>query len=225
MDHPSPNVDFTRDFLGLRRAVPDLSLYQGGETGQTERYLQSTTIVPGLIAVAGWIGGITWLLQANVLIGAGALVAVYAVARRLAGPLFGLLPMVALAVSMPLLAFSRAPYTEPLSLLAVSVGALGLLCGARGGGRRAWLLGGFGIGLAAMIRIDGVMVVIGAVIGIGACVGLAVGRERRRRWPARCSGSASRSSRRRCWGSPTCGSTRPTTCTCCGSSRWPCGSR
>lgn len=180
MDHASPNTELSQDFLNLRKAVPDLSLYQGGETGKTERYLQSTTIVPGLIAVAGWIGGITWLLQANVLIGAGALVAVYTIARRLAGPLFGLIPVAALAVSMPLMAFSRAPYTEPLSLLAVSVGALGLLWGARGGGRRGWLLGGIGIGLAAVTRIDGLLVVIGAVIGIGACVALAVGRERRR---------------------------------------------
>ncbi|WP_029138204.1 ArnT family glycosyltransferase [Nakamurella lactea] len=180
MNHPSPDAALDPDMLAVRKAVPQVSLYQGGETRRIIRYLQSTTIVPGMIAVAGWIGGAGWLLQANVLIGAVGLVTVYAIARRMAGPWFGLIPVLGLAVSMPLAAFSRAPYTEPVSMITITVGLLGLWCAVREKSPRMWLLAGLGIGATALTRIDGVLLVIGTVAGLAVAIGFCASVEVRR---------------------------------------------
>ena len=181
MNHPSPDVVFTPNQLSLINATPGLQLDFGTETQQLTRYFQSTTVVPGLIAQAGWIGGASLLLKANILIGGSALVCVYAVGRRLAGPLIGLFPMVALAVGMPLAAFSRAPYTEPVSLIAVMACLLGLWTAIRERRPALWLLAGAGAGGVAVARIDGWLVVIGGVVGLAIWGGFAAGREVRRR--------------------------------------------
>lgn len=181
MNHPSPDVVITPNQLSLIYTTPGLRVDFGSETLRLTRYFQSTTVVPGLIAQAGWIGGISLLLKANILIGGGALISVYAVGRRLAGPLIGLFPMVALAVGMPLAAFSRAPYTEPVSLIAVMACLLGLWTAIREQRPALWLLAGAGAGGVAVARIDGWLVVIGGVVGLAIWGGFAVGRERRRR--------------------------------------------
>ncbi len=181
MNHPSPNVQLTNQLLYIHFAVPEANLDFGVETWRLTRYFQSTTVVPGLIAAVGWVGGYVRLLQANLLIGGTALIAVFAVARRMAGPLFGLLPFVAMALSVPMAAFSRVPFTEPVSMISVMVCLLGLWQGARGGGRAMWLLAGAGAGGVAIARIDGALVVIGAVVGLGLWGAFAVTRAGRRR--------------------------------------------
>ena len=181
MDHPSPNVLFPQLLLHIHYVVPESGLDVGAESGRLVRYYQSTSVVPGLIAAAGWVGGYTFLLQANLVIGATALVGVFAVARRMAGPGFGLLPFVGMALLMPMAAFSRVPYTEPLSMISVMACLLGLWQGAKGGGRAMWLLAGAGAGGVAIARIDGALVVIGAVVGLGFWGAFAVSPQGRRR--------------------------------------------
>lgn len=180
-DHPSPDLAFTPNQLSLIYATPGLGLDYGVETLRLTRYFQSTTVVPGLIAQGGWIGGASLLLKANILIGGGALMSVYAVGRRLAGPLLGLFPMVALAAGMPLAAFSRAPYTEPASLIAVMAALLGLWMAVREQRPALWLLAGAGAGAVAVTRIDGWLVVIGGVVGFAIWGGFAAGPAMRHR--------------------------------------------
>jgi len=181
MNHSSPDVTLGQQLLDIKKAVPKIGLDFGAETGKATRYLQSTTIVPGLIAVAGWVGGIPLLLQADVVIGAVALICVYAVARRMAGPIFGLVPTVALGLSLPMAAFSRVAYTEPLSLIAVMACLLGLWQAARTHRRAMWLLAGIGAGCVPICRIDGWVVVIGAFVGIGIWGAFAASRAVRRK--------------------------------------------
>ena len=181
MNHPSPNVRLTDQLLYIHLAIPEANLDFGVESGRLTRYFQSTTVVPGMIAAAGWVGGYTALLQADVVVGAVALIGVFTVARRMAGPVFGLLPFVAMALCMPMAAFSRVPYTEPLSLISVMVCLLGLWQGATHGGRAMWLLAGVGAGGVAIARVDGALVVIGAVVGLGFWGAFAVTTAGRRR--------------------------------------------
>lgn len=181
LNHASPDVTLTDQLLHLKAAVPDALIDFGAETGRGVRYLQSTTVVPGMLAAAGWLGGPSLLMQGDVLIGGSGLIAVYAVSRRLAGPLFGLVPMVALAASMPMVAFSRVPFTEPLSMVAVMTCLLGLWQGYREDRTALWLLAGAGAGGVALTRIDGWLVIIGGAVGFGIWGAFAITTRSRRR--------------------------------------------
>ncbi len=180
VDHPSPDVTLTQQLLDIRHQVKGVTTDFGGETNKLVRYFQSTTVVPGLVAVGGWLGGAGGLFRANLVIGAGVLITVYAVARRMAGPLYGTLPVLALAACMPLAAFSRVPYTEPISMLVALVGLLCLYVGWREKRPAVWALAGAGIGATCLCRVDGALVLIGAVVGFGVLTGFSAGRAARR---------------------------------------------
>ncbi len=145
---------------------------------------QGNSALPALLATVGWAGGPPAVLWANVLVGAVAIVAVYAVARRLVGPWWSLLAAGAVAFALPMLAFTRSAYTEPL-VLALTFGGVALLVGARA--RPSWgafaLAGGM-VGAAAAARIDGALVVAGAALGL-VCVVLAAHEPDERRHLAR----------------------------------------
>lgn len=131
-------------------------------------YTQGNSMLPGLLAVPGWIGGERAVLAANLLIGVVALLAVFAAARRFAGPVWALVPTAALALSLPFLVLTRAAYTEPLTVA--------FLCAGLACAHAAWtgpharrlgphLLVGALIGAVAAVRIDGAVVVVGLAFG------------------------------------------------------------
>ena len=76
---------------------------------------QFSNLVPGLLAVGGWLGDDRVLRRVNVALGAGALLALYGLARQYTGRVWALAAMAALAVSLPLLYFTRNPYSEPVT--------------------------------------------------------------------------------------------------------------
>lgn len=162
-------------------------------------HAQGNTMLPTLLAMQGWVGGETAVLAGNLVIGAVALLAVFAAARRYAGPLWALVPTAALALSLPYLVFTRAAYTEPLAVaflcggLALAhgtwhaggpatVGDAGRRGGGKGGGRDAGTGGGSGGGAGG--RSIGRHALVGAMTGAVAAaridgavvvVGLALG--------------------------------------------------
>jgi hypothetical protein len=152
-------------------------------------HAQGNTMLPALLAVQGWLGGERAVLAGNVVIGAVALLAVHAAARRFAGPGWALVPTAALALSLPFLTFTRAAYTEPLTVallcggLAVAHGALqarGAAARARGGTTGSHALAGALVGAVAAARIDGAVVVVGLALGY-LLVGVSpLGRQDRR---------------------------------------------
>ncbi|RMI13291.1 hypothetical protein, partial [Cellulomonas triticagri] len=102
-------------------------------------YAQGNTMLPALLAVQGWVGGERAVLAGVVAIGAVALLAVFAAARRFTGSWWALVPTAALGASLPFLTFTRAAYTEPLTVALLCGGlavAHGAWHGAPGGGRR-----------------------------------------------------------------------------------------
>lgn len=143
-------------------------------------HAQGAKLLPALLGMAGWAGGTNGVLVGNLLVGAVALLAVYGLARRLVGPWWALLPLVTLAVSMPMTVFSRAAYTEPLTV-ALIFGGLTLSWSAFE--TRSWwrhTLAGVLIGATCLARIDGAATVIGFVAGL-AVVGAAALLPRARR--------------------------------------------
>ncbi|HSV66755.1 MAG TPA: glycosyltransferase family 39 protein [Mycobacteriales bacterium] len=142
-------------------------------------YPQGNHLLPALLAVAGWLGGVGVLLKANALLGALALLALFGLARRLTGPPFALVATAALAVSMPMIAFSRDAYTEPLALLLL-FGGLSVLCRAVRSGRPAeFALAGLTVGASVMDRVDGYAPLLAAlVVGIGYAARAGLGERR-----------------------------------------------
>jgi Dolichyl-phosphate-mannose-protein mannosyltransferase len=140
---------------------------------------QFSNLVPGLLAVGGWLGDDRLLLRVNVAIGAGALLAFYGLARQYTGRVWALVAMAALAVSLPLLYFTRNPYSEPVTLLFIT-GGLALLAEALRRDR-AWAFGlaGLVLGSATLARIDGFFYLIG--VPVFAAVALAAAPAGRRR--------------------------------------------
>ncbi|HEY0188601.1 MAG TPA: hypothetical protein VGC67_14015 [Cellulomonas sp.] len=144
-------------------------------------YAQGAKLLPALLGMLGWAGGDRWVLAGNLVIGAFALIAVYGLARRLLGPVWALVPLIALAVSMPMIAFSRSAYTEPLTMLLIFGG---LTMSRSAFETRSWwrhLLAGSLIGANALARIDGSGAVIGLLLALMLVAALPIGPRNRAR--------------------------------------------
>lgn len=179
-EHPDPNLPLSEAtrFIGDLNfditAVPAAYAEADGVL-----HVQGATLLPALIGSVGWVAGAPGVLAGNLLIGAVALLAVYALARRLVGPWWALLPVVALGASVPMTVFSRGAYTEPVAMAFV-FGGLSVAWAALGGRRRLpHLLAGALVGAAALARIDGAAVVVGLVLGIGLATAAALAPRRR----------------------------------------------
>lgn len=117
-------------------------------------YAQGNHLLPAALGIAGWLGGPEALFRLNALVGALALLAFFGLARRFVGGGFALAAAAALAVSLPMLAFSRDAYTEPVTLLLL-FGGLSMLWRAIGSNRPShFLIAGFTLASAALARID-----------------------------------------------------------------------
>jgi len=130
-------------------------------------YAQGNKMLPGLLAAEGWIGGVRAILAGNLLIGGAGIVTVFAAARRLVGDWWALLPAIALAGSLPFLAFTRAGYTEPLAMVFTLAGVTAALSALRSLRRSQFLLTGALLGTAATSRIDGTLGVLAVFAAIG----------------------------------------------------------
>ncbi len=171
LHHTNPDVALDPALPGLAAQVPGvLTDFLKGDTGAVN-HVQGNALLPGLLAVFGWLHGVTGVLTGNVAIGALALLSVYAVARRILGPLWGLGPMLLLAVTMPLAAFSRSPYTEPTALIFLCGLLVALWVAVERSNLKLFALAGAFAGATMIARIDGGLTV---VAGLGAVALLAV---------------------------------------------------
>jgi 4-amino-4-deoxy-L-arabinose transferase-like glycosyltransferase len=160
-----PNADAT----SVAASVADVSAHSGAfaAAGDTLQ-VQGANGLPAVLAVGSWLAGDRFALAGNLLIGGFALVALYAFGRRVVGPLWALLPVAALAMSMPMVAFSRAAYTEPLTMLLVVTGLTAGWDGWQTRKLRMLAVAGAAIGTTAMVRIDG------AIYSVGLFAALAI---------------------------------------------------
>ena len=131
----------------------------------TSLYPQSSALLPGLLGTLGWFLGVRGVLAGNLLIGALALLSVYAFGRRLLGPLWALVPMVVLAACMPMVAFSRGAYSEPVALVSTFGGLTLLWIAWQTGKLGHFFAAGLLIGVGSLARIDGGVTLIGLLAG------------------------------------------------------------
>lgn len=191
VDHPSAPIPVG----GAQAAAAAVSAAAGASAG-TEAfglhdgslYAQGNKMLPALLAMLGWVGGEDAVRAGNLVVGAVALLAVFAAARRFAGPGWALVPTAALALSLPFLVTTRAAYTEPLAV-AFLCGALALAHGLWHGGVRvltrgrrvgAAALTGALVGAAGTVRIDGAVTLAGLAIAVVLVAATPLGRSDRR---------------------------------------------
>lgn len=180
VDHPDPHIPLG-SAVDVAAAVPSVSLvsdafWQDGALA----YAQGAKTVPGLLAMAGWVAGRDGVLAANLLIGAIALLALYDLARRLTDALWGLVPVLALATTMPMAAFTRSPFTEPTTMALVLGGLVVLWDAHRDPRAHRYAVGAAMVGGGALSRIDGAAAIAGMILGLGLVVAWSRSLELRR---------------------------------------------
>lgn len=178
VDHASPDVP-------IRSAAEVASLPYVSVTSDAY-WLQGDVLAsqgakafPGLIAIPGWLLGQPGVLAANLAIGALALFALYDLARRLLPPGWALLPMVTLALTTPMIYFTRTPFTEPTNIVLTATGLVVAWEALRRPRVAHFALAGALVGASALSRIDGAAVAAGVVLALGVVAGLSQDPARR----------------------------------------------
>ncbi len=175
VDHPSPSIPVPAPSLGsLGFPLQDGALRP-----------QGNSLVSAVSATLGWLFGEDAVYAGGLLGGALALLALYVLARAVLGPLWGLVPMLAMAGSLPMLQFSRALYSEPLALTFTLLGAALLWRAWQRDSVPGYVGAGLGFGAVALARIDGSLPLIGVLTGLAvAALVRRDGARGGRRWAA-----------------------------------------
>lgn len=127
---------------------------------------QGAKMLPAVLAVGGWVGGVTGVLWTNVVIGAGALASVYVVAKRLLSPLRALLPVGILGLTVAHIALSRSPYSEPLTLLLLFAAIGWAFDGIVSRRIGPIVAAAIASGATSLVRIDGAAYALGVLAGL-----------------------------------------------------------
>jgi hypothetical protein len=136
-----------------------------GDTKPGEVQSQYPNAAPMLVAMGGWVSD-AWLLRVAPLIGGAALLAFFALARSFVREWWALGALTLLAVSLPMMHFSRAVYSEPTAMVFLLGGMALLFACDRRGGVPLHLVAGLTGGATGLARIDGGIFLL-AVAGYG----------------------------------------------------------
>lgn len=169
-EHPSTAVP-----VGLAgdvaRAVPGVHASAEAYTQHGDVLLpQGTAMLPVLLGLTARLVGPDAALLTNAVVGAVGVLAVYALGREVLGSWWALVPTGVVALGLPLILLSRSPYTEPLSLALVCAGLAALVRALRDGDVRGCGAAGAVLGLVAVGRIDGALVVMATVVAMTVLV-------------------------------------------------------
>ena len=178
VDHQSLPIHTQPDLFGSPFGSDGTSAGFQRQTDTTV-FAQGNHLLPVLLATVGSVFGTTAMLKANVVLAGVALLAFFAIARRVAGADFALVGLLAFAVSMPMIYVSRDTFTEPLALLFL-MGGMALLYRAVGTGRILdFAAAGFVTSMAAVVRIDAYAALLSLLVV--AAILLAIAPPHRRR--------------------------------------------
>lgn len=141
---------------------------------------QGAHLLPILLGLFGRVVGPAGMLHLNVLFGGIALLAVYAFARLMMKPRWALIAASCLALSLPLIYFSRDTYSEPLAL-AFTFSALALIWLALKTKKYSlWFLAGLVTGAGALTRIDAYLTVAAVMAFVAVYLALSARNERKK---------------------------------------------
>lgn len=166
--HDNLNVSEPLPFSDLPGMTAVSAGFEANVHNPTTVYAQGAHLLPAFLGLVGRLAGYHAMLHLNVLFGAIALLAVYGFARLVMKPRWAILAAASLALSLPLIYFSRDSYTEPLTL-ALIFSCLSMIWYARRTRRySAWILAGISLGAGALARIDAYLPVaaVGAFLAI-----------------------------------------------------------
>jgi hypothetical protein len=178
VDHQSLPIHTQPDLFGSPLGFDGTSAGFQHQTDTTV-FAQGNHLLPVLLAVVGSVFGATAMLKANVVLAGIALLAFFAIARRVVGGGFALVGLVAFAVSMPIVYVSRDTFTEPLALLFL-MGGLALLYRAVDTGRTLdYAAAGFVTSAAAVVRIDAYAAMLSLLVVAAVLLAVAAPWQRR----------------------------------------------
>lgn len=149
-----------------------------GNSNPNRIHAQGAHLLPVFLGLSGRIAGIRTIFKVNVLLGGIALLAFYGFARTVIKPRWGALATLTLAISLPMLYFSRDTYTEPLTLMFTFAGLALLILAQKIQKNSLWLLAGVVVGASALVRIDAYFTIAGLLAF--AMATLAVNKENKR---------------------------------------------
>ena len=109
---------------------------------------------PMLVAIGGWFSD-SLLLRVAPMIGGVALLGFYGLVRSIVTEWWALGAMALMAVSLPMINFSRAVYSEPVTMVFLLGGLALLFVCDEAGGWQLHLVTGLTIGAAELARVDG----------------------------------------------------------------------
>jgi hypothetical protein len=178
VDHQSLPIHTQPDLFGSPLGFDGTSAGFQHQTDTTV-FAQGNHLLPVLLAIVGSVFGATAMLKANVVLAGIALLAFFAIARRVVGGGFALVGLVAFAVSMPIVYVSRDTFTEPLALLFL-MGGLALLYRAVDTGRTLdYAAAGFVTSAAAVVRIDAYAAMLSLLVVAAVLLAVAAPWQRR----------------------------------------------
>jgi hypothetical protein len=136
-------------------------------------YQQFLHASPAVFAAGGLVAGSAGMWGANALVGGAALLMFFGLARSFVTPWLALAVQASLALCLPFVYFSRATFSEPLTLFFVVSGLWAANAALDERSQRVGVGAGLLLGGAALARIDGWIVLVG--ITTAGLVALVVG--------------------------------------------------
>jgi hypothetical protein len=160
--HRTAGID-AQSIIDLQNQVPGIqaSLIPFSADTSGMMHGQGGLTLPGLMGVGGWLAGTEGALRVNIVVGAVALVGVYALARRFVRSWLALVVQAALGLAVSFLYLMRAPYSESILLVAAMAGVVWFAAGLRQDRWGLAVTGGIYLGVGSMARIDGPIVLVG----------------------------------------------------------------
>lgn len=129
-------------------------------------YAQFMHAFPAMLATVQLAGGADWMVRTNALLGGIALLAFYAFGERLVRPWAALVAQIALAANLVFIYFTRAPFSELLTmgLLFAGLWALDQAAGHRD--RATGFVAGLLLGGTFVSRLDGLVVLLMVIVAL-----------------------------------------------------------
>jgi hypothetical protein len=129
-------------------------------------YAQFMHAFPAIMATVDLAAGLPWMVRINALLGGLALLAFYAFGERVTRPWAALLAQVALAANLVFIYFTRAPFSELLTMSMLFFGLWALDQAVEQRDRTTGFLAGLLMGGAFVARLDGLVAVLMVVVAL-----------------------------------------------------------
>jgi hypothetical protein len=129
-------------------------------------YAQFMHAFPAMLATVELLGGPALMVRTNALLGGLALLAFYAFAERLIRPWAALVAQIALAANLVFIYFTRAPFSELLTMGMLFAGLWALDQAVTQRNRLTGFLAGLFIGATFIARLDGLVMLLMVIVAL-----------------------------------------------------------